>query len=77
MKSIKISLNSIEKVKKFVNIIGKYEGDFDLSSGRYKVDAKSIMGIFSLDLSSPLQLDIHNDAVAEDVIAEINKYIEQ
>ncbi|NLM12629.1 MAG: HPr family phosphocarrier protein [Epulopiscium sp.] len=77
MKSITLSLNSIEKVKKFVNIIGKYDGDFDLSSGRYKVDAKSIMGIFSLDLSSPLKLDIHNDEVAEEVIAEIQNYIEQ
>ncbi|HHW66700.1 MAG: phosphocarrier protein HPr [Epulopiscium sp.] len=77
MKSITLSLNSIEKVKKFVNIIGKYDGDFDLSSGRYKVDAKSIMGIFSLDLSSPLKLDIHNDDVADEVIAEIQNYIEQ
>lgn len=77
MKSITLSLNSIEKVKKFVNIIGKYDGDFDLSSGRYKVDAKSIMGIFSLDLSAPLKLDIHNDAIADDVIAEITNYIRQ
>ncbi|NLK98562.1 HPr family phosphocarrier protein [Defluviitalea saccharophila] len=77
MKSITLSLNSIEKVKKFVNIIGRYDGDFDLSSGRYKVDAKSIMGIFSLDLSSPLKLDIHNDELAEEVIAEIQNYIEQ
>ena len=77
MKSITLSLNSIEKVKKFVNIIGRYDGDFDLSSGSYKVDAKSIMGIFSLDLSSPLKLDIHNDELAEEVIAEIQNYIEQ
>lgn len=77
MKSITLSLNSIEKVKKFVNIIGRYDGDFDLSSGRYKVDAKSIMGIFSLDLSTPLKLDIHNDEEAEAVIADINSYIEQ
>ncbi|NLK21548.1 MAG: HPr family phosphocarrier protein [Epulopiscium sp.] len=71
MKSITLTLNSIEKVKKFVNIIGKFEGDFDLSSGRYKVDAKSIMGIFSLDLSAPLKLDIYNDDIAEEVIKEI------
>lgn len=77
MKSITLSLNSIEKVKKFVNIIGKYDGDFDLSSGRYKVDAKSIMGIFSLDLSTPLKLDIHNDEIADEVITEITNYIKQ
>lgn len=76
MKSIILSLNSIEKVKQFVNIIGKFNGDFDLSSGRYKVDAKSIMGIFSLDLSSPLQLDIHNDEIADQVISEIKNYID-
>jgi phosphotransferase system HPr-like phosphotransfer protein len=75
MKSITISLNSIEKVKQFVNTIGKYNGDFDLSSGRYKVDAKSIMGIFSLDLSAPLVLDIHDDSIADKVISEIKDYI--
>ena len=54
MTSVTISLNSIEKVKQFVNLISKYDGDFDLTSGRYVIDAKSIMGIFSLDLSKPL-----------------------
>ena len=52
MKSVEISLNSIDKVKSFVN-------DFDLVSGRYVIDAKSIMGIFSLDLSKPITLNIH------------------
>lgn len=75
MKSITISLNSIDKVKKFVNTIGKYDGDFDLASGRYTVDAKSIMGIFSLDLSKPIRLDIYNDKEAEKVISEIKDYI--
>ena len=50
MKTVKISLNSIDKVKSFVNEITKYDYDFDLVSGRYVIDAKSIMGIFSLDL---------------------------
>ena len=49
MKTVKISLNSIDKVKSFVNEITKYDNDFDLVSGRYVIDAKSIMGIFSLD----------------------------
>ena len=54
MKTIKISLNSIDKVKSFVNDITKFDSDFDLVSGRYVIDAKSIMGIFSLDLSKPI-----------------------
>ena len=59
MKTVQISLNSIDKVKKFVNTIARYDNDFDLVSGRYVIDAKSIMGIFSLDLSKPIDLNIH------------------
>ena len=47
MKTVKICLNSIDKVKSFVNEISKFSNDFDLVSGRYVIDAKSIMGIFS------------------------------
>jgi len=61
MTTVSISLNSIEKVKTFVNEIAKYECDFDLISGRYIIDAKSIMGIFSLDLSQNITLKIHAD----------------
>lgn len=67
MKTVQISLNSIDKVKSFVNDITKFSNDFDLVSGRYVIDAKSIMGIFSLDLSKPIDLNIH----AEDNINEI------
>ena len=56
MKTLQISLNSIDKVKSFVNDITRFENDFDLVSGRYVIDAKSIMGIFSLDLSKELTL---------------------
>ena len=59
MTAVSISLNSIEKVKSFVNEIAKFECDFDLISGRYIIDAKSIMGIFSLDLSQNITLKIH------------------
>ena len=59
MKTVSISLNSIDKVKAFVNDISKYDFDFDLVSGRYVIDAKSIMGIFSLDLSKPINLNVH------------------
>ena len=71
MKTVQISLNSIDKVKSFVNEITKYDFDFDLISGRYVIDAKSIMGIFSLDLSKPIQLNIHVEEAAEaDVVME-------
>ena len=75
MKSFKVSLNSIEKVKGFVSAIQVSEGDFDLSSDRYVVDAKSIMGIFSLDLSKTLRLDIHDDSVADKLLPALKEYI--
>ena len=76
MKTLKISLNSIDKVKAFVNEISKFDCDFDLVSGRYVIDAKSIMGIFSLDLSKPIDLNIHADGTALDnVMAVIEKYV--
>ena len=65
MKTIRISLNSIDNVKSFVNTLSKFETDFDLVSGRYVIDAKSIMGIFSLDLSKPIDLNIHAEDDAE------------
>lgn len=73
MKTVQISLNSIDKVKSFVNAITQYEFDFDLISGRYVIDAKSIMGIFSLDLSKPIDLNIHAEGSALDTVLEIIK----
>lgn len=74
MKTVKISLNSIDKVKSFVNVIGQFDSDFDLISGRYVIDAKSIMGIFSLDLSQPIDLTIHSDDDA-DIIKALGDYL--
>lgn len=74
MKKVMISLNSIDKVKSFVNTISKFDNDFDLVSGRYVIDAKSIMGIFSLDLSQPIELTIHADN-AKEVIEALKDYI--
>jgi len=74
MKTIQISLNSIDKVKAFVNDITKFDYDFDLVSGRYVIDAKSIMGIFSLDLSKPIDLNIHAEENVEDVLAALAPY---
>ena len=68
MKTVKISLNSIDKVKNFVNDITKFDSDFDLVSGRYVIDAKSIMGIFSLDLSKPIDLSIHNETQVDEIM---------
>ena len=76
MKTVQISLNSIDKVKSFVNAITQYEYDFDLISGRYVIDAKSIMGIFSLDLSKPIDLNIHADAGRMDeIVNALTPYI--
>lgn len=76
MKAVEISLNSIDKVKTFVNLINRFDYDFDLVSGRYVIDAKSIMGIFSLDLSKPITLNIHaDDANAEDVMKQLAPYM--
>ncbi len=76
MKAVEISLNSIDKVKTFVNLINRFDYDFDLVSGRYVIDAKSIMGIFSLDLSKSITLNIHaNDTQAEEVLTELAPYL--
>ena len=60
MRKITIRLQSINDVKEFVRIVNEYPHDVDLASGRYVVDAKSIMGIFSLDLTRPIDVEIHN-----------------
>ncbi|MBQ5954203.1 MAG: HPr family phosphocarrier protein [Lachnospiraceae bacterium] len=63
MHTITIRLNSIDKVKEFVRVITNFDNDFDVRSGRYTVDGKSILGIFSLDLARPLELDIYGDNI--------------
>lgn len=73
MKTVTINLNSIDTIKSFVTDINKYDNEFDLVSGRYLIDAKSIMGIFSLDLSKPLQLNIHADN-AEEIAEALSAY---
>ena len=75
MKTVKISLNSIDKVKDFVNDITKFDSDFDLVSGRYVIDAKSIMGIFSLDLSKDIDLNIHSEDNIDEILTVLKPYI--
>ncbi|MBQ3545308.1 MAG: HPr family phosphocarrier protein [Lachnospiraceae bacterium] len=75
MKTVKICLNSIDKVKAFVNDITRFDSDFDLVSGRYVIDAKSIMGIFSLDLSKDIDLNIHAEDDIDTVLEALKPYI--
>ena len=75
MKTVQICLNSIDKVKAFVNEITKFDTDFDLVSGRYVIDAKSIMGIIRLDLSKPIDLNIHAEAGIDEILETLSPYI--
>lgn len=72
MTIIKVDLSSIDRVKRFANTLLRFDGDFDLVSDRYIVDAKSIMGIFSLDLSKPISLKISNDT--EEVLKALEPF---
>ncbi|MBR2943545.1 MAG: HPr family phosphocarrier protein [Clostridia bacterium] len=74
MKKCTIQLASIKDVREFVDTVTKYEMEIDLSSGRYVVDAKSIMGIFSLDLLNPIGVTIHSDDCA-DLLNDLKKFI--
>lgn len=73
MKKATIKLNTINDVKEFVNIVTQYDFEVDLISGRYAIDAKSIMGIFSLDLSKPIDLQAHSDS-SDEFFAAIKKF---
>jgi len=73
MKSVMIRLSLVENVNKFVNIVSRYPFEMDLRAGRHVVDAKSILGIFSLDLSRPITLDIYSDE-CEGLIDEIKPF---
>ncbi len=61
MKSVNLDLKTAEQVKLFVAIAEKYEFEIDVRSGRHVVDAKSMLGIFSLDLNQPLVVEIYSD----------------
>ncbi len=74
MKAFNVQISSIGDVKNFVNIVGKYDFDIDLVSDRYVVDAKSIMGIFSLDLTKPIKVQVHSEDT-QAIEAELAPYI--
>ena len=75
MKTVRVCLDSIDKVKGFVNDIIRFNTDFDLISGRYVIDAKSIMGIFSLDLSKPIELTIHESDEIDEILKVLQPYV--
>ena len=58
---VTINLNEVTKVNKFVNKVSKFESDIDIISGRYICDAKSLLAVFSYDLSKPVNIEIHSD----------------
>lgn len=76
MKSTVIKLDTINDVKNFVNTVSKYDFDVDLVSGRYAVDAKSIMGIFSLDLAKPIKVEIYSDN-CQQFMDEIKGFVQE
>ena len=76
MKKVSLLFNTINDVKNFVNAVTRFPYEVDLVSGRYTIDAKSIMGIFSLDLSKEITMEVHSDDCA-DFLAEIKPFIVQ
>ena len=77
MLTVSVLLDSVEKVQKFVSIISKYDCDLDIEAGHSCVDAKSIVGIFSLDIYNPLRLTINRcGEEVEDILRDINEFME-
>mgnify|MGYP001052607204 FL=1 len=78
MQEEKIRLDTINDVKQFVQTLTQYDDEFELVSNKYVVDAKSILGIFSIDLSQPVLLRIHAEGEKKDcILNEIQKYLIQ
>lgn len=77
MKKVMVNLSASQQIKEFVNILSKYSFDMDLRSGKYLVDAKSILGIFSLDLSKPVELELltNNEEEINKFMADIKPFI--
>ena len=75
MRSVYVSLPSVNSVQKFVATVSKLEGNFDFQSGNYILDARSLMGIFTLDLTKPLKLNIQNDT--EETMHALRSFLEE
>ena len=74
MKSVMIRLSLVENVNNFVNIVTRYPFEMDLRAGRHVVDAKSILGIFSLDLTRPITLEVYSDE-CDELLKEIEPFL--
>lgn len=74
MKSLNLLLDSVGKVKRFIETVSDFNGQIDLVSGRYVVDAKSLMGVFSLDLTKKLRLDVHTDS--DEILARLSQKLQ-
>ena len=74
MKTFNVKLSTIEEVKQFVTAATMFDGEIDLKSGRYVVDAKSIMGIFSLDLMKPIEVTVHSDS-CDELLKAVEKFV--
>ncbi len=74
MRAVNIKLSLTENVKAFVNIVSKHSYDIDLRAGRHVVDAKSILGIFSLDLSKPVTVEVYSDS-CDDLMEDLKPFI--
>lgn len=75
MSSVKVLINSFAKARRFHHLLSQFDGDFDLLQDRYIVDAKSQLGIFSLDISRPLRLDIHSDENLDSILEVISDFL--
>ncbi len=76
MKTVNVLLNTIDAVKNFVNIVSQYSCDMDLKDGSYVIDAKSILGIFSLDLRKAIEFQINGgEAEAGEILSQVRAYI--
>ena len=75
MKTKNIRLVTIQDVQDLVRILINFNGDVDLISGRYIVDGKSLLGIFSLDMMNPIQIKVHDDANADQLFKDIDRFI--
>ena len=76
MKYVRLLLNTTDSVKSFVNLISSYDYDADIRSGRYVVDAKSILGIFSLDLNRPVVLEVYDDN-CDELLSKLSPYMQK
>ena len=75
MKTVLLKLQTVQTVREFVDIIGQLEGDYDLVQGHSYVDAKSFLGVFTLNLKKPVSLEIHDEGMYPAVTAELSDYL--